>query len=155
MPRSDIEKQREQLLIAKQYQQSVANKRQQRDGVVITPIQVVDFQIKSILHLLEKQRVPLESVEWLDPFGGTGVYTARLLQLAKEKKALIANNCVVIEIDRHAAQICANNLAQVLYEETGIIGQVRVICTDTFALNPSIDLWDESLQTIQPEWSTE
>lgn len=153
--RSDIEKQREQLLIAERYQRSVNSRRQQREGVVITPIAVVDFQIQSVLHQITIQNTSLETVEWLDPFGGTGIYTARLLQLAdKASKPIIAAHCIVIEIDREAAQICANNLAQVLYEETGIIGNIRVICTDTFALDPHTDLWNDSLPVVTAHENT-
>lgn len=41
--RGDREKQLEQEAIARTYQQSVAARRQQRDGVVVTPCEVVDF----------------------------------------------------------------------------------------------------------------
>ena len=143
--RGDREKQLEQEAIARTYQQSVAARRQQRDGVVVTPCEVVDFQIRSTLKAVKQQygRAPDDGIEWLDPFGGTGIYTARLLQLAPlppERKRRLAANCAVVEIDREAAQMAANNLAEVYEEECGIKGFIHVVCADTFAL--STDVWD-------------
>lgn len=154
--RSDAEKRAEQTRIASGYQGDVEERRQRRDGVVVTPVEVVDFQIRSAIHSLKEQfgRAPDEGVNWLDPFGGTGIYTARLLQivdLPPSRKRQLAENCVVIEIDPTVAQVCANNLAKVYREETGEAGAVRVICADTFSLPPEVDLWDESLRVVFPE----
>ena len=46
----------------------------------------------------------------------------------------------MVEIDREAAQMAANNLAAVYEEECGIKGFIHVVCADTFAL--SNDVWD-------------
>ncbi len=156
--RSDAEKAAEQEAISLHYQE-VANldaKRQKRDGVVVTPHQVVDFQIRSTIDTVQSEygRKPHEGISWLDPFGGSGIYTARLLQIAELspiEKYQLSQNCVVVEIDPTAAQICANNLANVVLEETGIYGEVRVVCTDTFALSLDADLWDESLPVVKPK----
>ena len=143
----DRAKQLEQERIALAYQQSVAARRQQRDGVVVTPCEVVDFQIRSTIEAVKQQygRAPDEGIEWLDPFGGTGIYTARLLQLAPlspERKRRLAANCAVIEIDREAAQLVANNLAAVYEEECGVKGFIHVVCADTFSLPPDVCVWD-------------
>lgn len=156
--RTDAEKAKEQEAISQHYQE-VANldaKRQQREGVVVTPTEVVDFQIRSTIEQIFEMhgRKPHEGIQWLDPFGGSGIYTARLLQIAElspVEKYQLAQNCVVVEIDPTAAQICADNLASVVLEETGIYGEVRVICTDTFALSPDADLWEESLPVVKPK----
>lgn len=154
--RSDAEKRAEQTRIAAGYQHDADRRRRQRDGVVVTPVEVVDFQIRSLIQTLKTQHGidPDEGVEWLDPFGGTGIYIARLLQLAPlspGRKAVLASHCVVIEIDPRAAQICANNLAVVYREETGRDGHVRVICTDTFRLPPDADLFDPALPVVRPD----
>jgi predicted helicase len=157
MQRTDNEKAQEQEVISRHYQEE-ANKninRQKRDGVVVTPTEVVDFQIKSVIERMKTVhgRDPDQDLEWLDPFGGSGIYTARLLQivdLPPDRKYALSQNCIVIEIDPIAAQICANNLAKVLLEETGVNGFVRVICTDTFALSPDADLWADSLPVVKP-----
>lgn len=146
--RTDQQKAAEQTKLAADYQYSVNERRQRRDGVVVTPIEVVDFQIHSVAHLLAAQgREPDDCVEWLDPFGGTGIYTARTLQildLSPERKRTLAENCIVIEIDPDAAQVCFENLARVYREETGRTGFVRVICADTFTLPPDYDLWKDA-----------
>lgn len=157
MQRTDNEKAQEQEAISRHYQEE-ANKninRQKRDGVVVTPTEVVDFQIRSVIAKMKEVhgRDPDQDLEWLDPFGGSGIYTARLLQivdLPPERKYALSQNCIVIEIDPVAAQICANNLAKVLLEETGVNSFVRVICTDTLALSPNADLWADSLPVVKP-----
>lgn len=135
----------DQSSIAAAYQQSVDVRRQRRDGVVVTPIEVVDFSIRSVFdHLNSIGREIDDGVEWLDPFAGTGIYTARLLQIAPlspERKRALAANCVCIEIDEAAAQMCFENLARVYRDETGRNGFVRVICADTFYLPSDYDVW--------------
>lgn len=154
--RTDAEKSAEQEAIAAGYQFVVNSdrRRQERDGVVVTPVQVVDFQIRSVIEKLKLQgRDPDDCVEWLDPFGGTGIYTARLLQIVElppERKWRLSQNCIVIEIDCDVARICANNLAAVVREETGRHGNVRVICVDTFELDPRVDLWGDEFASVQP-----
>ncbi len=157
MPLTD--KAAEQTQIALAYQHSADAKRKKHDGVVVTPVEIVDFQIRSVLHLLAEQgREPDDHVEWLDPFGGTGIYTARLLQivdLPPHRKRALAANCVVIEIDPAAAQVAANNLARVHLQETGEPGEVRVICIDTLTLSPTVDLWDDRLPLVHPATTKE
>ena len=136
-----------------QEQANLDAKRQKRDGVVVTPTEVVDFQVRSAIEQVKNMgRLPHEGVEWLDPFGGSGIYTARLLQivdLTPHQKYELSQNCVVIEIDPVAAQIAADNLAAVVLQETGCRADVRVICADTFSIDPSADLWCDSLNVIR------
>lgn len=138
-----------------QEQANLDAKRQKRDGVVVTPTEVVDFQIRSVIEQVKSMgRLPHEGVEWLDPFGGSGIYTARLLQivdLTPDQKYELSQNCVVIEISLAAAQIAADNLASVVFEETGRRGAVRVICADTFSIEPDQDLWCDSLHVVTPK----
>ena len=144
--RTDAEKAAEQQRISLEYQTNTNRRRQQHHGVVVTPTEVTDFIIRSLIHQLktERGRDPDQGIEWLDPFGGTGIFTARLLQIAPlsaDRKRELAENCIVIEIDPDAAQVCFDNLARVHREETGHEGFVRVLCADTFALDPQYDLW--------------
>ncbi len=152
--RSDADKAAEQARIALDYQRSVKARRQRSHGVVVTPVEVVDFQVRSALEAVAGLgREPDDSVEWLDPFGGTGLYTARLLQLVDlppHRKRAMADHCVIIEIDAFAAQVAADNLAAVYFEETGARGAVRVLCVDTFTLPPDADLWDDDLPVVRP-----
>ncbi len=55
-----------------------------RLGIVYTPVECVDFIIKSVEHLLQKEfgrSLSDENVHILDPFVGTGTFITRLLQL--------------------------------------------------------------------------
>ena len=59
---------------------------QTKHGIVYTPIEVVDYVIHSVSYLLHKEfgiGFEDESVTVLDPFAGTGVFLARLLQQYK------------------------------------------------------------------------
>ena len=52
-------------------------------GIVYTPVEVVDFIIRSVAYILEKEfgrRLGDENVHILDPFTGTGTFITRLLQ---------------------------------------------------------------------------
>lgn len=59
-------------------------------GIVYTPVEVVDFIIHSVNHVLQKEfgrNISEENVHILDPFTGTGTFITRLLQsgLIKEE----------------------------------------------------------------------
>lgn len=139
--RTDAEKRAEQTTIARKYQADTAKKRGQRDGVIVTPVEIVDFQIRAVIDLLARQGRTLADpqVTITDPFGGTGIYCARLMQLSNltpnQLADLYHHRMRVIEIDKDAAEIAAKNLANVFFEETGLLPLgTPVICTDTFAL---------------------
>ena len=155
--RTDKEKAKEQEYIATHYQQKVDQtvNRKKRDGVVVTPVEVVDFQIRSVIEETKKQYCldPDQGILWIDPFGGSGIYTARLLQivdLSPERKLKLAEMCIVIEIDPYAAQVAANNLANVVLEETGVESYVRVLNSDTFVIESNEQLFDGSIPEVFP-----
>ncbi|MBO7411314.1 MAG: DEAD/DEAH box helicase, partial [Ottowia sp.] len=55
----------------------------ERLGIVYTPVQVVDFILHSVAHLLQKEfgrTIGDKDVRILDPFTGTGTFIARLIQ---------------------------------------------------------------------------
>ncbi|MBO7412023.1 MAG: DEAD/DEAH box helicase, partial [Ottowia sp.] len=55
----------------------------ERLGIVYTPVQVVDFILHSVAHLLHKEfgrTIGDKDVRILDPFTGTGTFIARLIQ---------------------------------------------------------------------------
>lgn len=57
-------------------------------GIVFTPVEVVDFIIKSVDYALKKyfgKSLASENVHVLDPFTGTGTFITRTLQYLKEK----------------------------------------------------------------------
>jgi len=125
-------------------------KMSERLGIVYTPVEIVDFILKSVDHLLRTefgQTLGSEGVHILDPFTGTGTFITRLLQsglISKEElprkyaKEIHANELVLL-----AYYIAAINIEAAYH---GIVGggaykPFEGIClTDTFQLYEKDDL---------------
>ncbi|PZP27226.1 MAG: damage-inducible protein [Roseateles depolymerans] len=123
-------------------------------GIVYTPVEVVDFIIHSIAHILETefgQTLGNKGVHIIDPFTGTGTFITRLLQSGliapehlphKYKHEIHANELVLL-----AYYIAAINIEAVYH---GIVGgkyqPFEGIClTDTFQMYEKEDLVDALL----------
>lgn len=120
----------------------------ERLGIVYTPVEVVDFIIHSIEHVLKtqfNQSLGSKGVHILDPFTGTGTFVTRLLQSGiikpedlphKYENEIHANELVLL-----AYYIAAINIEAVYH---GIVGgkykPFNGIClTDTFQLHEQDD----------------
>lgn len=126
----------------------------ERLGIVYTPVEVVDFIIHSINHLLQTQfgeELGSEGVHILDPFTGTGTFITRLLQsglISQEKlPQKYAHEIHANEIVLLAYYIAAINIEAVYH---GIIGgnyqPFSGIClTDTFQMYEQEDQIQERL----------
>ena len=127
----------------------------ERLGIVYTPVEVVDFIIHSVAHVLQTefgQTLGSEGVHILDPFTGTGTFITRLLQSGhispeqlpyKYKNEIHANEIVLL-----AYYIAAINIEAAYH---GIVGGAyqpfEGIClTDTFQLYEKEDLVDVLLE---------
>ena len=92
---------------------------------MVTPVEIVDFQIRALADVLKRRGMSFadQRVQVTDPFGGTGIYLARLMQISgltpDELDDLYHNRMTMIEIDKTACQMADANLRQVFYEETG------------------------------------
>ena len=123
-------------------------------GIVYTPVEVVDFIIHSVAHILETefgQTLGSKGVHIIDPFTGTGTFITRLLQSGliapehlphKYKHEIHANELVLL-----AYYIAAINIEAVYH---GIVGgkyqPFEGIClTDTFQMYEKEDLVDALL----------
>jgi predicted helicase len=123
-------------------------------GIVYTPVEVVDFIIHSVAHILETefgQTLGSKGVHIIDPFTGTGTFITRLLQSGliapehlphKYKHEIHANELVLL-----AYYIAAINIEAVYH---GIVGgkyqPFEGIClTDTFHMYEKEDLVDALL----------
>lgn len=133
--------------IALDYQCGTDTSRGKRDGVVVTPVEVVDFIIRGTIdQIRDRHGVGPEDprVKILDPFGGTGIFLARLMQtvdLTAQQKIDLAKRCRMVEIDPEACAIARANLTAVMAEETGQAEIVpKVINADTFTLGDEV--WD-------------
>ena len=142
----------EQTRIAQKYQADTEKRRGQRDGVVVTPVEIVDFQIRAVMDTLAQQGLSLVNpqVRLIDPFGGTGIYAARLMQLCGlepgELDDLYHKRLWVNEIDQAAAAIADINLRTVFQQLTGRPARKSVVtCLDTFTLDKDFWPWEENI----------
>ena len=113
-------------------------------GIVYTPVEVVDFILRSVDDVLHQEfgrRLTDENIHILDPFTGTGTFMTRLLQSGlikpqdlarKYQHELHANEIVLL-----AYYIAAVNIENAFHDATGAHDYISFegIClTDTFQL---------------------
>lgn len=79
-------------------------------GIVYTPVEVVDYIVKSVAHILKQEfgrDISDENVHILDPFTGTGTFITRLLQ-----SGVISKEALARKYDR---EIHANEIVLLAY----------------------------------------
>lgn len=127
----------------------------ERLGIVYTPVEVVDFILRSVNDILQTefgQTLGSKGVHILDPFTGTGTFITRLLQSGlitpeqlpyKYRNEIHANEIVLL-----AYYIAAINIEAVYHSIVGGNYQpFEGIClTDTFQLYEKEDLVDALLE---------
>lgn len=127
-------------------------------GIVYTPVEVVDFIIRSVGYILQREfgrSLSDENVHILDPFTGTGTFITRLLQSglisreALERKygrEIHANEIVLM-----AYYIASVNIENVFHDLMGPGTEYRpfggICLTDTFQLGEAAS--DENLYSEQ------
>lgn len=125
-----------------------------RLGIVYTPVEVVDFILNSVAHILKTefgQTLGSKGVHIIDPFTGTGTFITRLLQSGlikpeelphKYQHEIHANEIVLL-----AYYIAAINIEAVYHSIVG--GQYQpfegICLTDTFQMYEKEDLVDALL----------
>ncbi len=126
-----------------------------RLGIVYTPIEVVDFILHSVNHLLQQefgQTLGSKGVHIIDPFTGTGTFITRLIQSGlikpeelphKYKYEIHANELVLLAYYIAAINIEAAYHGEVLDEYTPFEG---ICLTDTFQMYEKDDLVDVLLE---------
>ena len=128
----------------------------QRLGIVYTPVEIVDFIIRSVNDVLEDEfgtTLGSEGVHILDPFTGTGTFITRLLQSGliapEDLPRKYANEIHANEIVLLAYYIAAVNIETAYHEITGgDYKPFKGIClTDTFEMQEGDDL----LAQIMPD----
>jgi len=128
----------------------------ERLGIVYTPVQVVDFILKSVDAALRKhfdQHLASRDVRILDPFAGTGTFLVRLIQSGlidtkalrhKFDYELYANELVLL-----AYYIASVNIETAYHAATGEYRPFGgMVLTDTFQMTEKGDLVD---QAVLPE----
>ena len=114
-------------------------------GIVYTPVEVVDFIIRSVEYVLNKEfsrSLTDKNVNIIDPFTGTGTFLTRLLQSGiikqedlerKYKHEIFANEIVLLAY--YIASINIENVYHDLQKNNDTYQSFEGIClTDTFQL---------------------
>ncbi len=129
-------------------------KMSKRLGIVYTPVEVIDFILHSVNHLLKTefgQTLGSKGVHILDPFTGTGTFITRLIQSGlidpkelphKYKNEIHANELVLL-----AYYIAAINIESVYHSQIGgeYVPFEGICLTDTFQLYEKEDLISQIL----------
>jgi predicted helicase len=126
----------------------------ERLGIVFTPVEVVDFIVRSVDFVMQKhfgKAITDEGVHILDPFTGTGTFIVRLLQsglirkedlLRKYMKELHANEIVLLSY-----YIAAINIEETFH--TIVNGEYQpyngIVLTDTFESTENPDSFMDQL----------
>jgi predicted helicase len=126
----------------------------ERLGIVYTPVEVVDFILHSVNHLLKQefgQTLGSKGVHIIDPFTGTGTFITRLIQSGlikpdelahKYQNEIHCNELVLLAYYIAAINIEAAYHDEVLDEYTPFEG---ICLTDTFQMYEKEDLVDTLL----------
>ncbi|MHA6560192.1 DEAD/DEAH box helicase [Pseudomonas alliivorans] len=126
----------------------------ERLGIVYTPVEVVDFILHSVNHLLQQefgQTLGSKGVHIIDPFTGTGTFITRLIQSGlikpeelphKYKHEIHANELVLLAYYIAAINIEAAYHGEVIDGYTPFEG---ICLTDTFQMYEKDDLVDALL----------
>jgi len=127
----------------------------ERLGIVYTPVEVVDFILHSVNHLLQQefgQTLGSKGVHIIDPFTGTGTFITRLIQSGligadelpyKYQHEIHANELVLLAYYIAAINIEAAYHSEVIDEYTPFEG---ICLTDTFQMYEKDDLVDALLE---------
>ena len=121
-------------------------------GIVYTPVEIVDFIIRSVQALLRRDfnaSLSDEGIHVLDAFVGTGTFITRLLQSGfihrEDLLSKYASNLHANEIMLLAYYIAAVNI-EIAYSE--IVGEYRpfegIVLTDTFQASEATDQRDRT-----------
>tara|TARA_R110000850_G_scaffold16079_17_gene50234 strand:- start:22777 stop:27681 length:4905 start_codon:yes stop_codon:yes gene_type:complete len=127
----------------------------ERLGIVYTPVEVVDFILHSVNHLLQQefgQTLGSKGVHIIDPFTGTGTFITRLIQSGlikpqelphKYQHEIHANELVLLAYYIAAINIEAAYHGEVIDEYSPFEG---ICLTDTFQMYEKDDLIDALLE---------
>ncbi|HAR1322332.1 TPA: DEAD/DEAH box helicase [Enterococcus faecium] len=132
----------------------------QRLGIVFTPVEVVDFIVKSVDDVLKKhfgKAIEDEGVHILDPFTGTGTFIVRTLHYLKDK---LANGEITLAdvMRKYTQELHANEIVLLSYYIAAIniestFAEINhqeykpfegIVLTDTFESTEQEDTLDDS-----------
>jgi len=126
-------------------------------GIVYTPVQIVDFILRSVDHLLHEhfgQGLTDEGVHVLDPFTGTGTFIVRLLESGlikpndlarKYANELHANEILLLAYYIAAANIEVTYHTQALQPDGEYTPFEGIVLADTFQMTEDGDTLDNTV----------
>ena len=125
--------------------ESADKKSTEKHGIVYTPVEIIDFIINSVQHILKKEfntEFNDRSVKVMDPFTGTGTFLTRLLESGfiqenmyeKYKHDLIANEMILLAY--YIATVNIETTYQSLRKGHKYVPFGGISYTDTLKLNP-------------------
>lgn len=133
-------------------------------GIVFTPVEIVDFIVKSVDEVLKKhfgRGLAAEGVHVLDPFTGTGTFITRTLEYLNQE--LERGEITLADITRKYTQelhaneivllsyyIAAINIESVFDEINGPEDYIPfdgIVLADTFESTENLDVLDEDMFT--------
>src|SRR5699024_7343071 len=131
----------------------------ERLGIVFTPIEVVDFIVKSVDDVMKKhfgKDIADKDIHILDPFTGTGTFIVRTLSLLKEQ--LDSGNITIGDLTRkYTQELHANEIVLLSYYIAAINIEATfdeindgykpfegIVLTDTFESTEKEDTLDDS-----------
>ena len=126
-------------------------------GIVYTPVEIVDFILRSVDHLLHEhfgQGITDEGVHVLDPFTGTGTFIVRLLESGlirpedlarKYANELHANEILLLAYYIAAANIEVTYHTQALQPDGEYTPFQGIVLTDTFQMTEDGDTLDNTV----------
>ena len=146
--RALIEQYRALEIYGAEHQDQINKKQRKAQGVVYTPVEAVDFQVRSANESTKEHYNGAElkdpGVQLIDPFAGTGVYHVRAIQLGllgegEHLRDKILKDVFFSEIDPVAFSYAVSNItraakkagAEITEEEVAARGH----CGDTFLLD--------------------
>ena len=146
--KSDLAQQRIVAELYDKFFRKAFPKTTQRLGIVYTPVEVVDFILHSVQHVLQDEfgtGLGAKGVHVLDPFTGTGTFVTRLLQSGlierrdmdrKFRSEIHANEIVLL-----AYYVATANIEKTYGALRGKHAPFEGIClTDTFTMQTQDDL---------------
>jgi predicted helicase len=121
-------------------------------GIVYTPVEIVDFIIASVEHVLRQEfgaSISDKGVHVLEPFAGTGTFVTRLLQSGVIKRKDLTRKYLT-ELHANEILLLAYYIAAINIEATyhDIVGGEYtpfngIVLTDTFQMTEAGDSMDE------------
>lgn len=131
-------------------------------GVVCTPVEIVDFCIKSCFFLIEHEfNLSFNSgnISFFDPFAGSGIFLARIIELLPENQGMAIDmynrhilGCEILPPFYMIAEANLKAACEELINFNKSLSSPNIVLGDTFGLNPWSPYDLHQKQIIEKVW---